>query len=739
MPILSPRALPWVCLAMAFAVLTPSGLRAQSVPLTLEGYALDSQAGSGPLNLSVPLAAPYRAVAEGSTLLVVDATNPSALAVVASVPLGGAIQDLEVNGSLLLAATGKPGLIILNVNNPLAPVLVGQSPNKTALAVAINDSGRYAYVCSGESTFEVIDLKNPAKPTVTRYIDFKKANVYDMLVTGQYLIAAGGPRGIAVYSLNNPRFPKRVSLLKTLTAASRVALNDRLLAVTDGELGLALVEYPTWKDPHLKGNVPAVNQALDCAFLPSDPTKVIVAEGSDGYRIVDATDPNNPTTLAYSPSPAPITSISSSTSSIYLHGGSAGMWRLDLSNPSQPATALALAGSPSRTALACDGNMVYVATDSRIEAWDFGNPAGPVLTGSASTPLPAVWLTVANGLLMASCQSEGVIIYDLSSPALPAQISVVKGHGAAGQSAVQGNMLAFADTTDGVVITDISIPSAPDILSTWVLKIKKTTYIAQGAAFTDATHLWVSFSGQALQGLDITDSTAPKSLAEFTLDGTPQTIYAEGNYVYAPLSTYALEVVDVTNPAKPSKVALPKLDLPSTLFVQGDRLLVCDGWSGLKEFDISDPTKPNQVAFFGAPGFAAQAAILDNGSRVVVTSQGGLWSLSGDSCAGTSLLLPCEGQQITRLFKPLFSWAARSGAKYKLQISQLSTFPDNQGKTFTGLRDFKQLEEAYYVPTAQEWRHIIKKMPIRSTIYWRAVYVENKSKSYSETRTFSIQ
>lgn len=739
MPILSPRALPWVCLAMALVALAPTGLPAQGVPLTLEGYALDSQAGSGPLNLSVPLAAPYRAVAEGSTLLVVDATNPSALAVVASVPLGGAIQDLEVSGGLLLAATGKTGLIILSVNNPLAPVLVGQTRNKAAVAVALNETGRYAYACSGESTFQVIDLKNPAKPAVIRYIDFKKANVFDLLVTGPYLIAAGGPRGIGVYSLTNPRLPKRVSLLKTLTAANRLALSDRLLAVTDGNLGLALVEYPTWKDPHLKGNVPAVNQALDCAFLSSDPTKVIVAEGSDGYRIVDVTDPNNPTTLALSPSPAPVTSVSSSASSTYLHGGSAGMWRLDLSDPSHPSTALALAGSPSRTALACNGNLVYVATDSRIETWDFGNPASPVLAGSISTPLPAVWLTVADNLLLASCQSEGVIIYDISSPASPAQISAVKGLGSAGQSAVQGSLLAFADTSDGVVITDVSVPSAPVILSKWTLTVRKVTYTATGVAFTDPTHLWVSFTGQNLQGLDVTDPAAPASLAKFVPDGSPQTLYAAGSYLYSLLSADAVEVIDITDAAKPSKVALTKMDLPSTLFVQGDRLLVCDGWSGLKEFDVSDPAKPNQIAFFGAPGFAAQAAILDNGSRVVATSQGGLWSLSGDSCAGESLYLPCDGQQITRLFKPLFSWAGRAGAKYKLQISSESTFPNNDAKTFTGLRDFKQFEEPYFVPTDQEWKHIIKKMPIRSTLYWRAVYVVNKSKSYSETRTFSIQ
>jgi hypothetical protein len=94
---------------------------AQSLPMTIEGYSVVSQMTPAPVRSTVSLGIPYRAVAVGTTLQILDETVPGHFQVVSQLTLPGPAQDLLFRDGMLYIAAGKFGLILVRVNNPLTP------------------------------------------------------------------------------------------------------------------------------------------------------------------------------------------------------------------------------------------------------------------------------------------------------------------------------------------------------------------------------------------------------------------------------------------------------------------------------------------------------------------------------------------------------------------------------------------------------------------------------------------
>lgn len=738
MPNRFPRVVLAGCLFLMICIMPIDRLAAQGVPVTLEGYAIDSQTDQAPVVRSIQLAPPYMAVAVGPYIQIMDATIPDSPQLVADLPLPATILGMTLSGSNLLVAAGKAGLAIISVSNPLAPSLLTTFKVNRAQSVAASSNGSYAYVSDAESQIVVVKIKNPLHPRRKNILFASKANFYDLVVSGNALIAAADGKGLLVYSLDNPGAPVLVKRFTDLTAVQHIAVNDRLVAAADGIEGLTLVNFPSWNDPRIKGSVPAVSQALDCAFLASDPTKIIVAEGSYGYRVVDVSDPSVPITLAQPTTPAPVVSVSSGPSSLYLSCSDSGLWNVSLSDPAHPSAHLALAGGPGRGAVAGYGNLAYLRAGTQIEIWNFDDPAHPTVMGAFAPPAPPSFLTIEGGLLLASCQQEGVVIYDLADPLHPAQLSVVKGDAAAGQIALKGSLLAIADGSDGLILADISAPAMPAVLGTWVPP-KADDFVLTGVAFDSSGNLWVVTDTDGITSLDVSDPTVPTKIGNVPVDGIGSILAIEGDHGFVVVNTVGIEVFNLADPANPSRKKSLAAPGAYGLAVQGSTILLAAGANGLKEFDATDPANSFQTTFFGAPGFSYAACFLQNGERILVSREGGVWVLAPSSCGGSQLLLPCSDQEVSSFQKALFLWSSVSGATYKVQVSTRSDFPKNNTKTRTGSDSGAKLETPSWVPGDRAWHWMVKKARGGAPLYWRVVNYQGGAKTYSETRTFTIR
>ena len=720
----------------------PAALHAQGLSPLLQGYSVVSRTDGAPVVRTAPLAPPYMAVAFGARLAIMDMTQPSSPVEISSVDLPESPRGFCLFGSQLFIADGNHGLIVLDTSNPASPAFVASYVDRPALAVAVNPNGNFAYACDGSTNIRVIRLKSLGHLKELPGISYTKANFFDLVVVGNYLVAAGGPRGVVVYSLDTPSAPVRVRRVKELRGSKRLALNGRVLAVADDDAGFALIDFPTWDAPRLRGKLPLASPALDCAFLASDSSRVLLGQGTGGFSLVDVSNLDAPRLALQSSSPEPASGVSSFGSNVYLSCGVEGLWLADLSQPDHPALHEVAQGSSGWYGVALSGTTAYVAGDSQLQVWDFSDPYHPRMGAAVSLALPAVDLLVANGMLFASCQAQGVLIFSLADPASPTLLGTyTDSAGAAAQTSVAGNLMAVAMGNQGAQLVDISDPSQPRLMGAFKdTKFKQAFFTGLAFSATDSAVLFATDSLGNFYALDVSSPAAPSEAGKVSLDTGFGKVAVSPDFAFVAMAgARGIQVVKVQNPAKPEKGTVMAGTNTVMLALSGDRVFMCDGQAGLKEFDVSDPANPPEVALAALPGFTSGAAILPLGQVLVTTKEGGLWVLEHASCAGSHLLLPCDGASLPRVSAALFTWVAQAGADYKVQVSIDPSFPEGNKKTRKAANKVSNTSTGSWAPTTTDWDWMIRRSAEGHPLYWRVIYKVNKVDTPSEVRTFDIQ
>jgi hypothetical protein len=378
-----------------------------------------------------------------------------------------------------------------------------------------------------------------------------------------------------------------------------------------------------------------------------------------------------------------------------------------------------------------------VSSDSYLESWNFADPAHPVRAASVLLPAPPTDYTLSGDLLLASCQTGGLLVFDVSDPAAPERLSTFTMTGTVpGQVAVYGNLMAVAAGTLGYLLVDITNPSAPVQVGSWAGD--SYTFVS-GVGFANATTLWVMNKRHGFLSFYVADPGAPVELGKMSTDSNYGRIYCYEGYVYCAAEYVGVTVLEASDPSKPEQLNnFEGATDAYHMFLSGDTLLLSDGVTGIRAYSLEDPANPCPTAYFEAPGFAYGAGILANGATVVSCREGGLWGLSPDSCDGPVLKLPCEGAAVAPFYPPIFTWNDTPGAEYKVEVSTDPGFPEGD-KTLVGTAGgAKKLKVPGWVPGDKSWNWMKKQDRKGKTLYWRVALFVGSEKSYSEARTFVV-
>lgn len=716
--------------AFLFGASLSSVTPAQPAEVLAEGLEPVFRLNARTVRATVPLAPPFRAVASGPLLEIIDESQPAGQAPVASLLMPSNIVALSHAAGRLVVSLSRQGLQVVDVSNPATPFLAGRFTQADVLDIQLSPDGEYAYILFGARAFQIVSLKNLDSPRLANTRSLNGALLQQGTVTGRALILAAEKKGVAVYSLEDPKRPKKVSVFDALKSVYRVAVSGRLVAAFDAEEGVVFLDYSSWSAPKRLGTLPLNSHAYSAAFSTADPSVLLIADGETGLRIVNAADPAHPLDGGRIGTFGPSLDVSAADGgAFFAAGGESGLWRL--ASPSAAAQRW-LDGSLPTGALAVRGSLVYLAVDSKIQTWDMTVPASPILLGETALPLPAVYLEISGDRLLASCQQAGVQIFDLSTGPLPVALGAFVFDGSAGQISLSGNLLAVAGGSGGVVLADVSSPAAPVQLSTW----KPKTGGVSGVALGSASILWTTAGSQGVRSLDVSNPANPVAKSDpVSFDSNTGFLYVVGDHLFQPNRDGGINILNISDPANPKdKTTLP----PYTAFaIQADVpvLAVADGYDGLTLLDISTPEKAYPTARFGIPGFAYGVGLLPDGSWVVSAREGGVWILRRTSCDGPVLRQPCDGAHLPPTEAPVFHWAPTSGAKYVVKISTDPSFPDSSKKTYVS----PELNSPGYFVDLPLWKWLLKRGEGGTvTLYWKAVTIVGNNRTASEVRSFRI-
>jgi hypothetical protein len=349
-------------------------------------------------------------LALGDALVSVDATDPSALRELATLPLTGWKHRLDVQGSVGLLTNTFSGIQALDLSDPMRPAPLG-ALDTPGWADGVARVGHLAFVAD-RSALQVIDVSNPNAPFARSHHETPLPALGLALSDGRAYLTGGdwpSPGFLEVLDVSEPNAP---SLLGTL-------------ALPDPAFGVALIG--------------------DTALLA-------------GYelRTVDVSDPAEPAALGSFPAHSRTVETSGSLAF-------AGGWLIDVSDPSSPAGAGSL--SFSGTGYDVAGDLAFAA------GWLLGTSApGAHYASCVDVAGGTAFLgeTVSGG---APGHGAGWLrVVDVSDPTAPLDVVTVKTHGAVHDVAVVGERayVATAGDSGNVVVLDVSDPAAPTELGAFV-------------------------------------------------------------------------------------------------------------------------------------------------------------------------------------------------------------------------------------------------------------------------------
>ncbi len=173
-------------------------------------------------------------------LLVADCSNPSAMSIVATIPVSLRNLDAVVSGHYLYLASSSHGVNVLDIADPLHPAVAANLPGTLAEGVGL--SGHYLLRSLWGSGFAIDDVTDPTAPvTVSQLNGAAWANDTAIDGTNAYMVGDSNPGGLWVMDFSNSAAPKIVGSAMLPATSEEVTVARGVVYVSCGTEGLVMM------------------------------------------------------------------------------------------------------------------------------------------------------------------------------------------------------------------------------------------------------------------------------------------------------------------------------------------------------------------------------------------------------------------------------------------------------------------------------------------------------------------
>lgn len=560
----------------------------------------------------------------GRHVLVIDAANPTQPTRIASEKLPAPyIYDIAIDGNLAFVATDDD-LSILDISNPLDPVMLGRETSTAAFGVAV--SGQIAYATRLSQGIRSIDVSDPLHPVVIGSGAVEGWPV-GIRVIGSHAYVAGTNGGLAIVDVSNPSSPIQrsyvrywgggwdldvVGTIAYVAGRDGVAIVDVSNPTAQVEIGRYDADFLDGMCVSVVGNYAYVLGAYDIFDVvdvsnPSSPVRVLreittggggidivnldnrlyTADSESSFRIREISDASAPTTEG-------MLRVLSAPESVALQNGSLYVgesWRLstmDVQDPYEPAFLGSLSNYYNPlTSLAPRGPTLFVGRsasildggDGGISVYDTSNLSAPSEV-SWRWGFDSVWDIAADAgyaylLGSRSAGNFAFVTYDISNLAAPTEISSVSVPFLSSNFDIVGNLVLVAGGAGDLKIYDITNHHQTPVL--------KSTFTATQDARGVAALGQVAFVADYAIGLIAIDISAPNNPVEIgrlSGIGQPRELVAKYPHVVLAGNDPLLRVVDVSDPTSPSVVDSYNTGGSYELAVEGSTIATIPGYRG---------------------------------------------------------------------------------------------------------------------------------------------------------------
>lgn len=183
----------------------------------------------------------------------------------------------------------------------------------------------------------------------------------------------------------------------------------------------------------------------------------------------------------------------------------------------------------------------------------------------------------------------GLVVFDISDPSAPQQVSQLDLDGKALKLFLYFDMLYVAGDYGGLHVIDVSDPTNP------TLRVQPPELRGSDVydAYIDDETLYVATYDGNL-GIGALDGRLPGEIALFPLDGNPWSLVAQENLCYLAAANGGLHVVDTGDPETPQTVShIDTEDEARDVLVRDGTAFIADHSNGLLIYDVAAPETPS--------------------------------------------------------------------------------------------------------------------------------------------------
>ncbi len=383
--------------------------------------------------------------------------------------------------------------------------------------------------------------------------------------------------------------------------------------------------------------------------VDADGNTVYASLAQGDVQILDIADPNNITTVGLVTTSGPSPGFVRSGNLMYLADGLDGLRVVDITNPSEPLqrTRVPTPSSVKRVHLAGDRLILNDPARAELTLMDVSQPDNPTNLGTFGTQ-EVFDQAILSGDLLATGRrnTDRLRLYRVEPERLTFLGTLTLPGGLVGMELRFPFVVAVVrgpDSRVNIVLGDIRRPQAPNVANTYAAPVQN---VATSAAI-DGEQIYISGSG-GLQRFNISDLRQPQSLQDIV---RPQdlrdTSFKDGRLFVS--FAGSVEINDYTDPNNPVRLARVGQDL-RVVHANGTNLYATSDAQGTVAYrlvDINDDTEPFAVV----PGPRPTALESDASGNVLYTLRNTsleVINILGNIEARGQLTLPTSCQHMVR-------------------------------------------------------------------------------------------
>ncbi len=249
-----------------------------------------------------------------------------------------------------------------------------------------------------------------------------------------------------------------------------------------------------------------------------------------------------------------------------------------------------------------DGFAYVTGMSFGVQIVEIEDLAQPYLVGEFDTPGYARAVALAGKYAYVADDDEGLHVADVSAPSSPSIIASIPTPDDAMGVALRGEIVYVAASSAGIMMIDVSDPTSPQIAGDFGLPAAATDVECFGdrAIFVHA---------DGIQIVSLSDPLAPSVIGGIELSGHPTDVAIRGDIAYVAASTSGLHIVSMADPGVPilQGSESPAFDFSAVgVWVSGDYAYLgtthvnpdpdLPVLGRLDVIDVSNPTGPQRVA-----------------------------------------------------------------------------------------------------------------------------------------------